>query len=87
MNSLRVLVVDDTSIYRMLVSNALRQIDGVEVVGSATNGEEALTEAWDRMDGKDPDAAELERQFELQEREDRVAAELELLKAEVGEGT
>ena len=49
--------------------------------------EEALTEAWDRMDGKDPDAAELERQFELQEREDRVAAELELLKAEAGEGT
>ena len=49
--------------------------------------EEALTEAWDRMDGKDPDAAELERQFELQEREERVAAELELLKSEVGEGS
>jgi len=43
--------------------------------------EEALTEAWDRMDGKDPDADELARQFELQERDDLVAAELEALKA------
>lgn len=47
--------------------------------------EEALSEAWDRMDGKDPDADELQRQFELQEREERVAAELEALKARVGE--
>ena len=44
--------------------------------------EEAMTEAWDRMDGKDPDADELARQFEVQEREERVAAELEQLKAE-----
>lgn len=47
--------------------------------------EEAMTEAWDRMDGKDPDADELARQFELQEREDQVAAELQALKAQVGE--
>jgi phage shock protein A len=47
--------------------------------------EEAITEAWDRMDGKDPDAAELARQFELEERQDRVSAELEALKAMVGE--
>lgn len=45
--------------------------------------EEALSEAWDRMDGKDPDADELARQFERQEREDLVAAELESLKARV----
>ncbi|MEQ9411893.1 MAG: PspA/IM30 family protein [Fuerstiella sp.] len=45
--------------------------------------EEALTDAWERMDGKDPDAAELERQFERQERQEQVAAELELLKAQL----
>jgi phage shock protein A len=45
--------------------------------------EEALTEAWDRMDGRDPDADELARQFERQEREDLVTAELEALKAQV----
>ncbi|HIF01493.1 MAG TPA: PspA/IM30 family protein [Planctomycetes bacterium] len=44
--------------------------------------EEAMTEAWDRMDGKDPDADELARQFEVQERAERVTAELEQLKAE-----
>ena len=46
--------------------------------------EEALSEAWDRMDGKDPDADELARQFEVQERQDRIASELEALKARVG---
>ena len=47
--------------------------------------QEALSEAWDRMDGQDPDADELARQFEIQERQDRVAAELDALKAGVGE--
>ena len=47
--------------------------------------EEALSEAWDRMDGKDPDAEELQRQFEVQEREQQVAAELEALKQRVSE--
>lgn len=47
--------------------------------------EEAMTEAWDRMDGKDPDADELARQFELQERENRLSDELESLKAQVGD--
>ena len=45
--------------------------------------EEAITEAWDRMDGKDPDADELKRQFELEERQDRVAAELEALRTQL----
>ncbi|MGB7343029.1 MAG: PspA/IM30 family protein [Pirellulaceae bacterium] len=43
--------------------------------------EEAMSEAWDRMDGKDPDAAELARQFEKQEREQKLSEELERLKA------
>ncbi|MEZ6060064.1 MAG: PspA/IM30 family protein [Planctomycetaceae bacterium] len=45
--------------------------------------EEALSEAWERMDGKDPDAADLERQFEAQERDEKLAAELAQLKAQV----
>ena len=42
MDSLRVMVVDDTSLYRMLVTNALRDVEGVEVVGSAPDGKAAL---------------------------------------------
>lgn len=42
--------------------------------------QEAICEAWDRMDGKDPDARELERQFEAAEREEQLSAELALLK-------
>ena len=45
--------------------------------------QEALTEAWDRMDGKDPDAEELERQFEVKEREERVESELRMLKSQL----
>lgn len=41
---------------------------------------EALEDAWDRMEGKDPDAAELERQFNEQERQDRVQREFEELR-------
>jgi two-component system, chemotaxis family, protein-glutamate methylesterase/glutaminase len=41
-DSLRVMVVDDTSLYRMLVTNALRDVEGVEVVGSAPDGKAAL---------------------------------------------
>jgi phage shock protein A len=45
--------------------------------------EEAISEAWDRMDGVDHDAAELERQFEADERKRQIAEELETLKAKV----
>lgn len=47
--------------------------------------QEALSEAWDRMEGKDPDAAELQREMDAMERKDRVAAELAELKARVTE--
>lgn len=40
--SLRILVVDDTAIYRKIVSDILRTLDGVEVVGTAINGQFAL---------------------------------------------
>jgi phage shock protein A len=45
--------------------------------------QEALSEAWDRMDGKDPDAMELERKLDAAERNDRLAEELAQLKASV----
>ena len=45
--------------------------------------EEAVTQAWDRMDGKDPDAEELARQFEKQERDQKLTDELERLKSTV----
>lgn len=45
--------------------------------------QEALGEAWERMDGKDPDAAELERQMEAMARNDRLVAELAELKAQI----
>ena len=40
---LRVMVVDDTVLYRKIVSDALSTIAGVEVVGSAHNGKAAIT--------------------------------------------
>ena len=40
--STRVLVVDDASIFRRIISEALSGIPGVEVVGSAANGKLAL---------------------------------------------
>ncbi|MCA9036686.1 MAG: PspA/IM30 family protein [Planctomycetaceae bacterium] len=45
--------------------------------------EEAMVEAWDRMEGHDPDVAELERQFEEQERKTRLSDELEALRKQI----
>ncbi|MBT8341503.1 MAG: response regulator, partial [Desulfatitalea sp.] len=39
---LRVMVVDDTVVYRKIVSDVLAEIPGVEVVGTAHNGKAAL---------------------------------------------
>jgi two-component system chemotaxis response regulator CheB len=41
--TLRVLVVDDTAIFRKILSDALADIPGVEVVGTAHHGKMALT--------------------------------------------
>ena len=41
-DSLQVLVVDDTAIYRKIITDVLRGIPGVEVVGTATNGRDAM---------------------------------------------
>ena len=41
---IRVLVVDDTAIYRKIVAEVLQQIPGIEVVGRASNGQMALAQ-------------------------------------------
>ena len=41
-NPLKVLVVDDTIVYRKIVSDVLSEVPNVEVVGSAHNGKIAL---------------------------------------------
>lgn len=45
MMTTRVLVVDDASLFRRVVSEALSGIPGVEVVGTAANGKQALARA------------------------------------------
>ncbi|MGD0363230.1 MAG: chemotaxis response regulator protein-glutamate methylesterase [Bryobacteraceae bacterium] len=54
--STRVLVVDDTAIFRRIVSDALTGLPGVEVVGTAANGRMALA----RMAALQPDLLTLD---------------------------
>lgn len=54
--SLRVLVVDDTVLYRHLIAEVLGELDGVEVVGSAAGGRMALA----RMESLRPDLVTLD---------------------------
>lgn len=43
MENFKALVIDDTIVYRKIVGDVLKEIDGVEVVGSANNGKIALS--------------------------------------------
>lgn len=43
MNPLRVMIVDDTIVYRKIVSDVLAKIPGVEIVGTANNGKIAMS--------------------------------------------
>ena len=54
--SLRVLVVDDTVLYRHLIAEVLGELDGVEVIGSAAGGRMALA----RMESLRPDLVTLD---------------------------
>jgi two-component system, chemotaxis family, protein-glutamate methylesterase/glutaminase len=54
--SMRVLVVDDTVVFRRIVSDALTGIPGVEVVGTASNGKLAMS----RMAALQPDMVTLD---------------------------
>ena len=69
-----------TALDRSHADSAFAQFNRLE---DKVDRQEALTEAWERMDGKDPDARELERQFEAAEREQRLQTELELLKTRI----
>ncbi|HBH51689.1 MAG TPA: chemotaxis response regulator protein-glutamate methylesterase [Planctomycetaceae bacterium] len=52
----RILVVDDSALYRQLVRNVLREVPGVEVVAAAKGGREAL----DLVGQHDPDLLTLD---------------------------
>jgi two-component system, chemotaxis family, protein-glutamate methylesterase/glutaminase len=54
--SIRVLVVDDTVVFRRIVSDALAGVPGLEVVGTAANGKLALS----RMAALQPDLVTLD---------------------------
>ena len=54
MQDLRILVVDDSAIYRQTIINSLRDVDGVQVVGTAKNGIEAI----EKIVKLDPDAVQ-----------------------------
>ena len=53
---IRVLVVDDSALYRQLVRNVLREVPGVDVVGMAASGDEAL----EQLDALAPDLLTLD---------------------------
>ncbi len=52
----RVMIVDDSALYRQLVRNLLREIPDIEVVGSASSGSEAL----EKIDSFNPDLLTLD---------------------------
>lgn len=56
---MRILVVDDSALYRTLVRNVLRDIPGVEVVGVAIDGKDALA----KLDQFQPDLLTLDVQM------------------------
>jgi two-component system chemotaxis response regulator CheB len=53
---LRVLIVEDSALYRQLVRNVMREVAGVDVVGAANSGKEAL----EQLDQLDPDLLTLD---------------------------
>ncbi len=52
----RVMIVDDSALYRQLVRNLLREIPNVEIVGSASSGAEAL----EKIESFNPDLLTLD---------------------------
>lgn len=71
------------------VNQALHQADSRSAFAQFSRLEqkvdraEAMSEAYDRLEDRDPDAAELERQFEEQERKQLLEKEFEELKSRV----
>ncbi|GAG39540.1 unnamed protein product, partial [marine sediment metagenome] len=52
----RILIVDDSALYRQSIRNVLRDINGVDVVGVAKDGVEALQ----KIEDVDPDLLTLD---------------------------
>lgn len=61
-------------------SSAFAQFHRLE---TRVDREEALAEAYDRLDGRDPDAEELERKFAQQQRAEQLRTELDALRQRV----
>lgn len=70
-----------TAMERSNSQSAFAQFGRLE---SKVEREEAICEAWDRLDGKDPTIEELDRSFEAAERQDLLAQELDRLKSQAG---
>lgn len=88
---LRVLVVDDSALYRQLVKNVLREIPDVEVVGLARTGAEALQQLAElnphllTLDVQMPDMNGLELLRALKKH--RASVKAIMLSSLTGEGT
>ena len=55
-SELRLLIVDDSALYRQAITAALREVDGVQIVGTAKNGQEAI----EKMESLNPDVLTLD---------------------------
>lgn len=42
--SIKVLTVEDSTLIRTIINNTIKMMDGIELVGTAENGKEALFE-------------------------------------------
>lgn len=73
------------------INNALDRAEGTSAFAEFSRlerkveREEALCDAYDRLEGRDPDADALAAQFSKQERHDRLEAELDALKQRLSE--
>lgn len=72
------------------INSALDRADGCSAFAefsrleSRVDRAEARAEAYDRLDGRDPDAEELERQFKERDRKEQLNKEFEELKRDAG---
>lgn len=58
-NPIRLLIVDDSALYRQTINNVVRELDGVEVVGVAKDGVDAI----EKIEAIDPDLLTLDVQM------------------------
>lgn len=72
----------NTALERSTSKSAFAQFQRME---EKVDREEAISEAWDRMEGRDPDAYELKCRFEQEERDQKLEEELAALKDSVGD--